>query len=79
MEVITKDFELYSTLWHTCADFLRILPQWMDGAFVMIKAEEMGNNVEQWFKNAFKCVKLLTNDPKRVAEELKRRIEKFQV
>ncbi|KAL2642110.1 hypothetical protein R1flu_009697 [Riccia fluitans] len=73
-------FELHGMLWHTCNDFLRAWPGWMDGPFQDIDGEEMVTNMDKWFRASAKCAKMLTNvDTKIVAEELKKRIAEFQV
>lgn len=52
----------------------------MDGPFQEIDGEQMVQNMDKWFRSAATCAKMLTNvEPKIVAEELKRRIEAFQV
>jgi dynein heavy chain len=80
VEQLEREFELYGMLWHTCHDFLRAYPLWMDGPFLEIDGEQMVQNMDKWFRTAAKCAKMLTNvEPKMVAEELRRRIEAFQV
>lgn len=79
VEVLEKDFENYSLLWHTAGDFLKVLPQWTDGAFNLLVAEDVLNNAEAWFKASAKCAKLLTGPAKMVAEQLKQQLEAFQV
>ncbi len=79
VEVLEKDFENYSLLWHTAGDFLKVLPQWTDGAFNLLVAEDVLNNAEVWFKASAKCAKLLTGPAKMVAEQLKQQLEAFQV
>lgn len=79
VEILEKDFENYSLVWHTAGNFLKVLPQWMDGPFNLLVAEDVLNNVETWFKSSAKCAKLLTGPAKMVAEILKSKIEAFQV
>lgn len=80
IEQLEREFELYGMLWHTCNNFLRTNPLWMDGPFQEIDGEQMVQNMDKWFRSAATCAKMLTNvEPKIVAEELKRRIEAFQV
>lgn len=74
-----KDFENHILVWHTATDFFRILPQWMDGPFTLIDPEELQNNMDKWVRAAAKCSKLLTKEPKMVAEELKRQVMAFNV
>ncbi|CAM6109105.1 unnamed protein product [Calypogeia fissa] len=80
VEQLEREFELYGMLWHTCHDFLRAHPLWMDGPFQEIDGEQMVQSMDKWFRTAAKCAKMLTHvEPKIVAEDLKRRIEAFQV
>ncbi|KAJ7542777.1 hypothetical protein O6H91_09G011300 [Diphasiastrum complanatum] len=57
IELIDKEFEMYGVLWHTCSDFLRVLPQWMDGPFNFIVTEDIVQNVDKWFRSCSKSVK----------------------
>ncbi|KAH7297912.1 hypothetical protein KP509_25G018200 [Ceratopteris richardii] len=79
VEALGKEFEQYGLVWHICCDFMHFLPQWMDGPFSAINAEELVSNVEKWFRSAAKCSKQIVGDCKIVAEELRKRIEKFMV
>lgn len=79
LDALNAEFENCALIWHTAWDFLKVLPAWMDGPFSNLDAEEVQNNVEMWYKNSAKCCKVLTNESKIVAEETKRRVEKFQV
>ena len=79
IDLIGKEFEQYGILWHVCGDFMHSLPQWMDGPFNLIHADEVVSNVDKWFRSAAKCTKLTIGESKIVAEDLKKRIEKFQV
>ncbi|KAG6554406.1 hypothetical protein Mapa_004323 [Marchantia paleacea] len=80
IEQLEKLFELHGMLWHTCNDFLRIWPAWMDGPFQDINGEEMVSSMEKWFRASAKCAKMMTNvETKIVAEDLKKRITEFQV
>lgn len=74
-----KDFENHISFWHTANDFLRVLPNWMDGPFTLIDGEEMLNNMDKWVRASAKCAKLLTKDVKIAAEELRKRIMDFNV
>ncbi|BBM97612.1 dynein axonemal heavy chain [Marchantia polymorpha subsp. ruderalis] len=78
LDALNAEFENCALIWHTAWDFLKVLPAWMDGPFSNLDAEEVQNNVEMWYKNSAKCCKVLTNESKIVAEETKRRVEKFQ-
>ncbi|KAL2653371.1 hypothetical protein R1flu_021499 [Riccia fluitans] len=78
LEALNTEFENYALIWHTAWDFLKVLPAWMDGPLSDLKAEEVQNSVEIWYKHSAKCAKLLTNEAKVVAEETKRRVETFQ-
>ncbi|KAL3678222.1 hypothetical protein R1sor_021178 [Riccia sorocarpa] len=80
LEQLEKQFELHGMLWHTCNDFLRAWPGWMDGPFQEIDGEVMVANMDKWFRASAKCSKMMTNvETKIVGEELKRRIAEFQV
>ncbi|EFJ31602.1 hypothetical protein SELMODRAFT_86461 [Selaginella moellendorffii] len=79
IEQLEKQFEMCGVVWHTAADFLRVLPQWMDGPFGSINSEEMQQNVDKWFRACAKSVKQVTGDVKIVAEQLKKKIESFMV
>jgi len=79
IERMEKDFENHILLWHTANDFLRIYPNWMDGPFTLIDGEEMLNNMDKWVRASAKCAKLLTKEPKIVAEQLKKQIMDFNV
>ena len=41
IEVIQKAFEPYASLWRFCSEFARSLPEWMDGPFTEIDAEQV--------------------------------------
>ena len=43
MEAIQKTFEPFASLWRFCAEFMRSLPEWMDGPFPGM--EEIGVDV----------------------------------
>lgn len=79
IERMEKDFENHILLWHTANDFFRALPQWMDGPFTLIDAEELQSNMDKWYRASAKCAKLLVREPKIVAEELKRQVAAFMV
>ncbi|XP_073386521.1 uncharacterized protein [Physcomitrium patens] len=79
IEKMEKDFENHISFWHTANDFLRVLPNWMDGPFTLIDGEEMLNNMDKWVRASAKCAKLLTKDVKIAAEELRKRIMDFNV
>nr|AML30858.1 axonemal inner arm dynein heavy chain 2 [Marsilea vestita] len=76
---MSKEFEQYGILWHVCGDFMHALPQWVDGPFNQINAEEVVSSVDKWFRSAMKCSKQTVGEAKLVAEELKKRIERFQI
>lgn len=79
IERMEKDFENHILFWHTANDFLRIYPNWMDGPFTLIDGEEMINNMDKWVRSSARCAKLLTKDPKLAAEELRLKIQQFNV
>lgn len=47
LDDITKSFEPYAALWRTCAEFTRVLPDWMDGPFTEIDAETVASDCDR--------------------------------
>jgi len=79
LDQLISDFENYALLWDTAGAFLKVLPQWMDGPMSLLVAEEVLNNVEQWYRAAAKCSKLCVGLARLVAEDLKLQVKAFQV
>jgi dynein heavy chain len=44
---ISKLLEPCGLLWRCCAEFTRVLPEWMDGPFTEINAESMAADVDK--------------------------------
>lgn len=74
---ITKTFEPYVTLWKTCADFSRALPDWMDGPFTGIDSEKVATESDKWFRASAKLMKALVGPAGEVVRELRKKLEKF--
>jgi dynein heavy chain len=45
---VSHMLEPYASLWRCCAEFTRALPEWMDGPFPEINAENMATDVDRW-------------------------------
>lgn len=79
LDTLLSEFENYALCWETAGAFLKVLPQWLEGPMNLLIAEDVLNNVEQWYRASAKCAKLLTGPAKIVAESLKTQIKGFQV
>lgn len=59
LNAVSKKFEPYSNMWKACADFSRVVPEWMDGSFTKLDPESMSMDVETWLRTANKSLKTL--------------------
>lgn len=66
IETIGKRFEPYNTMWRFCGEFSRSLPQWMDGPFNAIDAEELASECDKWWRGSAKLMKTLDGAPQEV-------------
>jgi dynein heavy chain len=78
IEVITKRFEPYNTLWKFCGEFARALPEWMDGPFSAIDAETLASDCDKWWRGSAKLMKSLDGAPQEVVASMRAQLEDFQ-
>ncbi|KAI8893820.1 dynein heavy chain and region D6 of dynein motor-domain-containing protein [Globomyces pollinis-pini] len=78
----TKDvLEPFKKLWETASRFQTEYSKWMGGSFVEINAEQLEESVSNMFLVSFKLSKVFAEQPipKKVAESVKNKLEKFKV
>ncbi|KAK9829119.1 hypothetical protein WJX72_004004 [[Myrmecia] bisecta] len=75
---VQKALEPYSALWSMCSDFMRCLPDWMDGPFTDIDAEAVAADCDKWYRGSAKAAKALTGAPAEVVAIMRTRLEAFQ-
>lgn len=78
IEVIQKMFEQYATLWRFCSEFMRSLPEWMDGPFPEINAETVANECDKWWRGTAKLSKVLEGPALEVVQQVRVKMEEFQ-
>ncbi|KAJ9532948.1 hypothetical protein QJQ45_018030, partial [Haematococcus lacustris] len=69
IELIQKTLDPYATLWQTCGEFMRCLPDWMDGPFTEIDADAMAADVDRWWRGTAKLAKSLEGPPLEVVAQ----------
>jgi dynein heavy chain len=77
----TKEvLEPFKKLWETALQFQNEYTKWMGGSFLDIVAEEVEESVSNMFRVAFKLIKVFQDQPvpKKVAESVKNKLEKFK-
>ncbi|MEW5317509.1 MAG: hypothetical protein WDW38_008798 [Sanguina aurantia] len=77
-DVIDKMLEPYASLWRTASELGRSLPEWMDGPFPEIDAEQMASEVDRWWRGAAKLAKTLNGPCLEVVKQVRLKLEEFQ-
>lgn len=75
---LTKKFEPVATLWKSCAELVRSLPEWYDGPFTALEPDSISAKLETEWRSVMSVMKRLHKEPHKVAESVKQRIEDFQ-
>jgi len=70
MEVIQKTFEPFASMWRFSAEFMRALPEWMDGPFPEIDAELVASECDKWWRGTAKLLKTMTGGPLEVVNQV---------
>ena len=80
LNALNKNFEPYFTLWNISVNFSRQFPEWMDGEFGKLDADELENNVNTWWKTMYKYQKIFRGmkAPSSVTEQIKAKLEDFR-
>lgn len=71
MEVIQKTFEPFANMWRFSSEFMRALPEWMDGPFPEIDAELVANECDKWWRGTAKLAKTMTGGPLEVVNQVR--------
>ncbi|GFR44543.1 hypothetical protein Agub_g5814 [Astrephomene gubernaculifera] len=79
LEEIRKVFQPSSDLWRIASEFMRSLPEWLDGPFPEIDAETVAADVDRWWRATAKLSKLLDKEPGDVVSAVRAKLEDFQV
>eukprot|EP01028_Stygiella_incarcerata_P004265 TRINITY_DN1920_c0_g2_i1.p1 TRINITY_DN1920_c0_g2~~TRINITY_DN1920_c0_g2_i1.p1 ORF type:complete len:4143 (+),score=1128.32 TRINITY_DN1920_c0_g2_i1:148-12576(+) len=78
---MVKRFEPFKEMWRTAHEVLREYPEWMDGQFILLDAEELESNVSLWWRQMFKTQKIMSEkcpEASKVAGEIKEKLEGFR-
>jgi dynein heavy chain len=75
MEGMRKMFEPFSTMWRFCSEFMRSLPEWMDGPFPEIDPELVASECDKWWRGTAKLAKILSGEPLQVVQQVRHRAE----
>ncbi|KAI8904079.1 dynein heavy chain and region D6 of dynein motor-domain-containing protein [Gorgonomyces haynaldii] len=70
----------YKRLWETTLEFQTEYTKWMTGPFTSLVAEKVDEAVSNMYRTSFKLIKVFTDQPtpKKVAETVKNKLEKFK-
>ena len=80
LQQTTEHLDPYKKLWETASEFQTAYAKWMNGPFKDINAEEAEESVNNMFRVMFKLTKTFADlpVPKKVAESVKNKLEKFK-
>jgi len=83
LDGMIDDFAPYYQLWDTVITFQRSELNWTNNVISSLKATEIENLLDQWYKDVYKMIKTFDNDNMRsvqkIAKELRQGIEDFKV
>ncbi|EFJ50020.1 dynein heavy chain 6 [Volvox carteri f. nagariensis] len=79
LEEIRKVFTPSADLWRIASEFMRSLPEWLDGPFTEIDAETVAADVDRWWRATAKLAKQLDKEPGEVVAAVRAKLEDFQV
>ena len=63
-----KELQPFHTLWNMVADFHTSRQEWLHGSFLELDANEIENNVSDWWKTSYKMSKTLEEETPGAAE-----------
>ncbi|GLI63290.1 hypothetical protein VaNZ11_006196 [Volvox africanus] len=79
LDEIRKVFTPSADLWRIASEFMRSLPEWLDGPFTEIDAETVAADVDRWWRATAKLAKQLDKEPGEVVAAVRAKLEDFQV
>lgn len=78
IDKVGKQFEPYNTMWRFCGEFARSLPQWMEGPFNAINADELASDCDKWWRGSAKLLKTLEGAAQEVLGTMRAQLQEFQ-
>ena len=76
---VTKTFKPYEVLWNNTAEFMRALPEWMDGPFTELDTNLVSSEIDKWARSTSKVMKQISGEaPAQVAQRMKEKVAQFE-